>query len=1118
MPIEPLPCVTGDGTPVEVTTCCAPSIAGAALCRADGSTVLLVVRSGCVDCGVAAPDPVAVGWIDAATGTFTAGALPADAGACEAGCIDTVCRQLCDDTDADGAADATYSELWCVRADGTAELVLTYQDDPSVPYVPVAPIDCTYACPETETVTLCDDSGPFLRRFTFLDGTATYLDVALDGQTPHVATGTVGVCAGEGGTASPCAEQTTPVATLGLCLADGTPIAVLVTRACDTDTVTQDGWLNLTTGSYSVGAPPVGTIACGETRSIQVSGTFCDVDTNGDVVGLVLIEYQYGPDGSIDSVRLVDATTGTTYVPTGEITVCPAGESTAPPDRDLVQLCDVAGDGTVTVFIRDYARSTVGTITGYSDYTLTGAAYAPTGTVGLCSTPCSDCEQVQLCDLPPTTESAPVLDPASAVPDGAHSGTAANGVGWAVNGSRNVTDPANWWSMSLFPAPGNGFTLTLSQPVSVTWGVRLGFTPLSVPGSITMPLGTVATSVHPLHSWNPVTRTLTALAGATTSDPAMTSTFEHAGPLSALIFTGPSAPGMPTARRVGDFVVTPVAVPFLRTICRDCDGMVTSITDTLLDASTAYVPTGTVGTCQTVTDEQCVPLALGEVCYAPALTQLTQDLGTAADGLWWEASTGPVPAADPSALTYAQDATAYPYPLTPGPVTGQPRTSLSTSLDGAGSGFSYLRHEFTTSAAITAITLSAQADDRPHRIWLDGVVVADFSAVPGSPNVNDPVAYFGVWSPVVTAAISLPAGPHTLYYEWDNNIPSAEWGALDVRLTLADDAVSARAQVVRACDGTTTLVDIETGQTVPDTATIVTCPCTCSTSGSSGGDDAEVLVLCDVDGAVSTPFLRHLVYTDGTGLPTVTDTALDGSTPYVPAGTVGVCAGAAVEPGVDVELLPMCVVDDATGGIVQRIVAEVRYDTETGDRLSVAYVDPVTWGPVALPGGTHVDVCPAEAEECPATSVIEACRCDDTDADGVGDLTYVELLGVDCAGAVTSLGTFTEDLSAPYTPVAPVECPDEGAEPATGVQAHRIELDPGDLWDAAAWPTLQSVTAVAHGGSGTVTTDDGTSTLHDTEAATWSVARDTDALLTGPLTIEAGPGTVTVTFTTGVTL
>ncbi|MGW3510171.1 hypothetical protein [Streptomyces sp. NPDC000994] len=129
--------------------------------------------------------------------------------------------------------------------------------------------------------------------------------------------------------------------------------------------------------------------------------------------------------------------------------------------------------------------------------------------------------------------------------------------------------------------------------------------------------------------------------------------------------------------------------------------------------------------------------------------------------------------------------------------------------------------------------------------------------------------------------------------------------------------------------------------------------------------------------------------------------------------------------------------------------------------------------------------------------------------------------GDDCQGQLTSLGTYTEGLTAPYTPVSPVDCgpaDDEGADPAFGVQARRVEVTAGQSWDAAAWPTLQSVTAVAHGAEGTVTTSDGPSTLHTGESATWSVARDDDARLTGPLVIKAGTGTVTVTWTHTVTL
>ncbi|MEU6594252.1 hypothetical protein ABZ923_34455 [Streptomyces sp. NPDC046881] len=105
-------------------------------------------------------------------------------------------------------------------------------------------------------------------------------------------------------------------------------------------------------------------------------------------------------------------------------------------------------------------------------------------------------------------------------------------------------------------------------------------------------------------------------------------------------------------------------------------------------------------------------------------------------------------------------------------------------------------------------------------------------------------------------------------------------------------------------------------------------------------------------------------------------------------------------------------------------------------------------------------------------------------------------------------------------PVEPAPCTPEGGSIPIEVntRARRVELVPGVTWDASAYPTLQSVTAIAHGGTGIITTSDGASTLHTGEAATWSVARDIDAALTGPLTITPDTGTVTVTWTQEVPL
>jgi hypothetical protein len=82
-----------------------------------------------------------------------------------------------------------------------------------------------------------------------------------------------------------------------------------------------------------------------------------------------------------------------------------------------------------------------------------------------------------------------------------------------------------------------------------------------------------------------------------------------------------------------------------------------------------------------------------------------------------------------------------------------------------------------------------------------------------------------------------------------------------------------------------------------------------------------------------------------------------------------------------------------------------------------------------------------------------------------------------------------------------------------------VELAVGQVWSAATYgPLLRSVTATAHTGPGQITTEDETSTLHQGETVTWSITKDTDTGLVGPLTITATGGVITVAYTLGVTL
>lgn len=1253
-----------DAGPCESGCSCSPSISTTPLCRADSTTVLVVVRSDCADCDTPAPDPGIVGWIDPLSGVFTPGAAPADAGPCTTDCIDTVCRQRCDDTDGDGAPDATYSELWCIKADGTAELVLTYQDDPSTPYVPTAPVDCTYGCPESETVTLCDDSGAFLRRYTFLNGTASYEDVALDGQTPHVVTGTVGACTGGGSSGTPCAEQTTPAATLGLCLADGTPIAVVVTRDCATSTVTQDGWINLVTGTYSAGAPPAGAQACGDSRAFELAGLLCDVDAaTGDVLGLVLVEYEYNPDGSLASVRLVDPGTGTTYTLQGELRYCPAGTAEAAADLDLTVLCDVQADGSVTPFVRDYRRDPAsGQINGHTDYTLDGAPYTPAGTVDQCAEPCRNTTTLLVCDLPTDgIEGAPTAADTSAVPypwdsDPVRCVSPLAGGGQALWGGGSLSFPQDTTAAGTCDPHGfqvlRGVAATLLAPrpscddgtVTITISVRVtnNGPHAGAPnynGSLRLHRTDTGErlALSPMLTATPVgaVRTLTVTA-TVPADLLAAGQLVTVLDLETYDSTGANTGAAWTADQFTAsyaYGITGCETQFLRNVTTDCaTGEVIAVTDTTLDGQ-PYTVTGEIGQCDTGGGECCPP----EPCRN-ASTLLLCDLPT--DG-------EPAPT-----ITDTPGAPYYPY------TTGVAMAGAQTLWDGgtltlpdaAGPQPGTRGTVRTAAAIIQAPRPVCDAGTAHVKVQVDvsqlgpdtGCRATGFLALyNGTANrvalaLAPPDTPVG-WAGTLTAEADVPAadlaaGNIVVVVAFDAYDDSGAvcppprrtaWQLSQFGATVVYDQTGCAPQFLRNittdCEtGAVTAVTDTTLDGQPYTPTGAPGQCTPASSGSPAAKpcgDTEIAQLCDLaydpQAPIPTPagdftLTGNVVAADGTTLwfaqanqpangvaeltvsgllPTVRyefrfasawigagapDPAnnnaiylleiLDGAT-VLAARNRNVSNGSNVFPGgaLTEDLPPLAFIAPATGAVTIRFTdqttggpvndrdlflkpLEVRTEALTvtrtpflrrftfgcdGDLTSTEDLglDGVT--PYAVQG--EVGSCAADGEAagtpvtpCDVQNVLESCRCDDADGDGVPEVGYVELLGVDCTGTVTSLGTYTSDLTGPYTPVSPMDCDtgddEEGAEPAFGAQAHRVELTGAATWSAAAWPTLQSVTAVTHGGAGTITTADGPSTLHQGEAATWSIARDEDARLTGPLVIAASTGTVTVTFTTGVQL
>ncbi|MEU6628463.1 hypothetical protein ABZ905_09225 [Streptomyces parvus] len=780
----------------------------------------------------------------------------------------------------------------------TGARVATRTVDPATgtDYAPTGTLQaCTPdGCTATTTaLVLCDTAGDgtitaFVRTSTYdcegqLLGT---LDRDLDG-APYTPAGTVDVCP----VAPACESPTTPTATIGLCLPDGTPIAVTVVRDCQ-GAVTSEGWINLRTGTFSAGAPPVGTVACGDSQSVQVSGTFCDIDGTGDVVGLVLIEYSYAADGTIASVRLVDATTGATYTPVGEITTCPVGVEQ--PEQDAVQLCDVAADGTSTPFIRDFRRDEVGAIVGHSDYTLGGTAYTPAGTVGTCGAVI--CETLQLCDSSP----APV-----------------------ELGATSLDDPSRWRNLACPSCPA------VDNPT-----LAGGLQALFDGGSVTFPL-TPTSSTTGSHHWAAgalaaescscpdaeVTFTISAaflnngpanqqgggtglylydgdtllasdgtLAAAGTSDTlTVTATVPlasvQAGTVTLLFQAEGGQQGSQKTWTVSAFDVQATSDcgrSFLRTVCRDGSGTVVSETDTL-DGTTSYTAVGDVQPCGGP-ETNCGGGAGATSCGGTETAQLC-DLTNA------PATPIPVPA-DSFALTGSAVVIGdtLQFSRNNAPANGVAQRAVTGLINGAASSLLF-------DAGWGGGGNPPATNDAIYRTEiLDGATVLATSTVnlsngsgsAGAVVAQPPLAFVAPASGTVTVRFTDLSTGGALNRDLVIRPLTVETQGVEVteipflRAYTYDCAGSLLATVDTTLDGAT-----------PYTVTGTVSQCSRAASAEDCRD-CEQLLLCDVSDGVSTSFLRT-VCRDCTGTVISTlDTALDGTAPYTVAGTVGRCCDTTV--------------------------------------------------------------------------------------------------------------------------------------------------------------------------------------------------------------------------------
>ncbi|MEW2066645.1 hypothetical protein [Streptomyces sp. NPDC007346] len=967
-------------------------------------------------------------------------------------------------------------------------------------------------------------------------------------------------------------------------------------------------------------------------RGLNITPTECFVVPDGAIVESISPNHTWN-----ESNRLLCEITGQSSAadesvfffpePVTELPIVPSGSSTGGRGPGLIQVglaLDAPVPGSSTTFLRTVCRDCSGAVISRTDTNLEGEPYTPVGEVTVCggdgdggitTEPCRDSSSTLLCDTA-DQEAVTVFDPANrpgsdgwqvvsytgvdpthpaeaALPyDAPHpAGSPLMGArsdlsaGAGVSWSGYDTAPHRWVLRKTFTAPEDGIAVVTSAGFRGDGGARV-----RVNGVDAGMYG----------QWNQPATSGTAQIPVT------------AGPNVVEIEVRDSAGPNYVQGRL-DIVMT-ATVQFMRRTVVDCEtGETVAVVDTTLDGE-PYEVLGLVGQCEPVAEcceqpppEQRVDVESGVLCIQDADGEIVRQVlvervyddqsGDRTEQRLTDPTTGEeveLPAG--AELVLCQEP---PCPVAfstecVGAVTrteaGYDNTSLIGGVPGKCGSVQGPNGQFPCQPTTGGLTITSWIVDGEEVIGEGGGRTFN-----GGPCGDGTAANPGMHRNWALALTNLDPGGATwsamsaegcAWFVGSTGGTGTAYGAMTIADAAGQQWILGPAQAceetqftkvyTQECDGSISVSWLTPQGVETDAPEGDLVPCGTGCGGGGGvGLDVEVLELCDVqaDGS-SVQFLRHLTYGSAGQVTVVIDTALDGFAPYTPSGTVGRCQDDHA-PGVDVEQLPMCVIDNNSGGSIQRILAEVRYDAETGERTGVNYVDPQTWGPVALPGGTHIGLCP-EAEQpeptpdvevvqlcdlidgeppvpflrhlvyfageltptvvdsaldgitpyAPAGTVgtcsssehvVEQCRCDDTDGDGVGDTDYVELLAVDTAtGTLTTIGTYLPDYTGPYAPVAPAECAVEGAEPAAIVQARRVELTAGGTWSAASVPLLQSVTATAHDGPGVITTVDGTSTLHAGESVSWSIARDADSVLSGPLAITAGhdAATVTVAFTT----
>lgn len=863
-------------------------------------------------------------------------------------------------------------------------------------------------------------------------------------------------CAGGGGSATaPCASAS--VATAGLCLADGTPIAVLVTSAThecglpDPAPVVA-GWINLLTGAFTAGNPPAGAQPCND-RDIELGDTLCDV-LAGDVVGVALLEIIYDDDtGAVIGTRLIDPVTGATYVPQGVMQPCGSTGSVA----EFVLCDDTLNDGTAIVtFVRKFIQAADGSVVSVVDLTLDGAPYTVLGTVGQCATPgnCGLVTVVQLCDefsdtvgtltatatyIPgaPTVASefpalVPVDTPETVLTPFLFGGNVQLPAG-IPDGPQHIREGE--WSI--------GFTSDCDDPTGLV-DVQVTFNAQN-PGPDPGLLGTGAVwlfdgttildSGASPNNW-PVGPVIPFVLTASVPAASLIAGTIHVGfafevshgandhPINLSNYAATLTPQTPLVNCTGSTINC-----FLRHLVYDCDGALTSTFDTdLLGAP--YVTQGTVFVCDSCDPDLCANTTSLLLCDdqsasggGPLVVTDTDPNGITTNPAW-EAQPGAAPLWTGALQTWGPDNAEFGVGTNqhhryaaailqqPAPACAAPDDQVVIKIDidvtnnGPSpqcSGGSYFRIYKTDGTFLAGQNLPTgfSAGASAHLSATALVSVADLAAG----NIAA-VANVETWQDSLLTGCTGPSPK-----SWD----LSNFAAVTTFVTAADCTVSFLRHVTVDCDGTIiSVVDTEIDGITPYVPSGTVGDCTPTTDEPC---DREILTRCLCDD------------TDGDGVPDTT---------YTQVWAIDVCGGDTTPISLgtfDSEFVPYAPISPVDCGDDELHRAEfilcdsngsfIRKYLQSDDGTVLATIDKTLAGADYVPVGT-VHACDAPVDTTCPKQIEQRCLCDDTNADGNPDVTYRELWALDPCGvdAPALLGTFT-DAYLPYVPVAPVECGDD---------------------------------------------------------------------------------------------